>query len=168
MPTDNRLLRKYIRESLISELGLSDLGDVLHGSIGLSKGQGGIQKWFANFLKRQLDKTGEKIDGYLGQKLDDVLPDEVKQRLSKHEKTSRTSSSESLAKVVSTWISETEELLNKEFSSVEEKQITDFAASEYAEALKKNSDVSHALFLVKKKLDIRYGASLSKSTQKIS
>lgn len=168
MPTDNRLLRKYIRESLTLELGLNDVSSVLLGNTQLSKGRGGIQKWFANFLSRQLDKAGEKIDIYLGQKLDSMMPDEVKQKLAKYEKTSgiRNTSSENLAKVVSAWMSETEDLLKKDFSSAEEKQIADFAAREYAEALKNNSDVPRALLLVKKKLDMKYGTSLSKSPQK--
>jgi len=166
MSSDHRLLRKYISESLVTELDFSALSNLAKGNLGLSRGKSGPQKWFADFLSRQLDAAGEQIDSYLGQNLDAILPDDLKQKISNYEKKSGEKSTENLAKVVSGWIKDFEDTLGKDFSSSEERQISDFAAKVYAEALKKDPDTKKALVWVKRKLDMQYGASVSKSSKK--
>lgn len=166
MSTKHSLLRKYIRESLVTELDFSDVSKAFKSNLGLSKGTSGPQKWFGDFLSRQLDKAGKEIDSYLGQRLDAILPDDLKKKIAQYEKTSGEKPTENLAKVVSAWIKETEEMSGKDFSSAEEKQISDFAAKTYAEVLKKESDTQKALLLVKRKLDMYYGSSLSKASKK--
>ena len=171
MSNDNRLLRKYIRESLLVEKSFLDditssIGGGIKGALGFGKGKSGPQKWFADFLGRQLDSAGQKFDQALGQKLDQILPDELKSKIAAYEKQSGESSSTSLAKVVSAWIDEVEDMNDKQFTSTEETQISDYAASEYAAILRKDPDVKKALILVKRKLDMKYGTLLSKPTKK--
>lgn len=172
MPKDHRLLRKYIKESLLTEKSFLDdisssVSSGIKGALGFdSKGKKGPQKWFADFLNRQLDSAGEKIDKALGQKLDQLLPDDLKTKVAQYEKQTGESSSTSLAKVVSSWIEDFEEMSDKEFTSAEEKQISDYAASEYAAILRKDPDVKKALILIKRKLDMKYGSLLSKSKKK--
>lgn len=155
---DHRLLRKYIRESLIKELDISDVGNVLSKSIGFrGKDQGGIRRWFANFLSRQLDKAGEKLSDYVSQKLDDALPENIKTNIAKYEKRSGEKSAISLTKVVSGWIEEFEDFVEQDLKPAEKKAIYEFAAEEYSNLLKKDPDVEKALFVIKSKIDEKFG-----------
>lgn len=161
---EHRLLRRYIKESLVSELGLGDIakgvGDVL--GIG-SSGKSSIDKWFSGFMSRQLDAVGKQADEWIGKKLDQVLPDNVLLNINKYaQKSGEKSSSTVLAKVVAGWLDGVEEMMEKEFSEDQKKQIYQFAVDEYAAALKKDPDAKKALALVKRKLDMKYGSLLSK------
>lgn len=165
---EQRLLRRYIRESLVSELDLSDVTKGVKGILGFGSGTGTIDKWFSNFMSRQLDSVGKSADKFIGQKLDQLLPSDVLKNIEKYSKKSGESSSTVLAKLVSGWIDEADELFEVEFSNDEKKQIYQFATDEYANALKKdNSSVKNALDLVKRKLDAKYGTRRANSKEKI-
>jgi hypothetical protein len=53
--------------------------------------------------------------------------------------------------------------LDKEFSNQQKKQIYQFATDEYAAIIKKDPDLKKASSLVKRKLDLQFGALLTKS-----
>jgi hypothetical protein len=166
MPSDHRLLRKYIRESLLIEKfddsstsgGIfSDVTSGIKGALGFGKGKGGPQKWFADFIGRQLDTAGEKLGDYLSQKLDDALPENIKANISQYEKQSGEKSAISLTKVVSGWIEEFEDFVEQDLKPAEKKAIYEFAAEEYSNLLKKGTDVEKALFTIKYKIDEKFG-----------
>jgi hypothetical protein len=161
---EHRLLRRYIKESLMSELGLGDIAKGIGGVLGIGpSGKSSIDKWFSGFMSRQLDAVGKQADDWIGQKLDQVLPDSVLSNIDKYaRKSGEKSSSTVLAKVVSGWIDDVEEMTEKEFSEDQKKQIYQFAVNEYAASLKKDPDAKNALALVKRKLDTKYGSLLSK------
>jgi len=167
MSNDHRLLRKYIKESLsLHEVGLSDLKGMARGALGFGDSKSGPQKWFASFMGRQLDKAEKKIDSWLGEKLDAILPDDVKAKIKDYEKESGESASTTLTKVIEEWMSDIEDMADKEFDPAQKKQIYEFASKEYAAILKKDSDVKKALLLIKRKLDMKYGSLLSKEKEK--
>jgi hypothetical protein len=161
---EHRLLRRYIKESLVSELGLGDIAKGVGGVLGIGpSGKSSIDKWFSGFMSRQLDAVGKQADEWIGQKLDRILPDSVLSNIDKYAKNSgEKSSSTVLAKVIAGWIDDVEEMTEKEFSEDQKKQIYQFAANEYAAVLKRDPDAKKALALVKRKLDMKYGSLLSK------
>lgn len=168
---DRLLLRRYIKESLLLEKSggsdfFSSVTSGAKGMLGFGDGKSGPQKWFAKFIDKQLDQAGEKIDKWLGKKLDDLLPDETKTALATYEKESGESYSTSLTKVVDEWIKDIEDMADAEFNSAQKKEIYEFASKEYAAILKKDSDVKKALLLIKRKLDMKYGTLLSKDKSK--
>jgi hypothetical protein len=151
--SNERILRKYIRESLLREFGLKDVGKAL----GIS---GGPDEWFSSFLSRQFGKMGKSIDKALGSKLEELLPDDFKQKVAAHAKEKNKSdvdASEPLAKMISTWMEEYEEITGKSLESKVD-EVLDVAAQEYAEAIQKDpKNLKKALLLAKKKLDAKYG-----------
>lgn len=163
------LLRRYIRESLTTEVGISDVVKGAASFLGFGKGSGGSgpDKWFADFLGRQLDSAGEKIQDYLGDKLSDVLPDDVKSKLKNYHdnKSGDDDLSTSLAKVVSGWVSTVEELTKKKIPSQQKEELYTFATITFADALKTNANVKSGLVLVKKKLDEKYGPLFTQKTE---
>lgn len=166
MSSDHRLLRKYIRESLVSEKFGDGAGNFIKGNLGLASGKSGPQKWFAQFMGKQLDTAGERIDKWVGGVLDGLLPSELKTKISSYQKETGESASTSLTKVVQGWISDIEDMSDREFDKTQKKQIYEYASKEYAALLKKDSDVQKALLMVKRKLDMKYGNSLKDKKSK--
>ena len=163
---ERRLLREYIKESIVvSEVDLAGFAKTAGDFLGFGGGSGStVDKWFSNFLDRQLDAVGEKADEWIGQKLGEILPDSVLTKIDQYaKKTGESSASNVLTKITSGWIEETEEALDKEFSNQQKKQIYQFATDEYAAIIKKDPDLKKASSLVKRKLDLQFGALLTKS-----
>lgn len=161
-----RLLREYIKESIvISELDVGGFAKKAGEFLGFGGGSGStVDKWFSNFLDRQLDAVGEKAEEWMGQKLDKILPDSVLAKIDQYaKKTGESSASNVLAKITSGWIEETESALDKEFSNQQKKQIYQFAIDEYVAIIKKDSDLKKAASLIKRKLDLEFGTLLAKS-----
>ena len=164
---ERRLLREYIKESIvISELEVGAFAKKAGEFLGFGGGSGStVDKWFSNFLDRQLDAVGEKAEEWMGQKLGEILPDSVLAKIDQYAKKTGESSSASnvLAKITSGWIEETESALDKEFSNQQKKRIYQFATDEYAAIIKRDPDLKKAASLVKRKLDLEFGALLTKS-----
>jgi|GEM_PF-3151251 len=160
---EQRLLRKYIKESLVTELGFTDVALDVGRNFGTHASDWGPSSWFANFMSRQMDKLGDSADEWIGTKLDAVLPGALKNRVEQYsQELTGESSSTVLSKVVAGWIEEVEDLIRERFPSSEKRQIYRFAADEYAQILRRNPDVKKAIEQVKRKLDIKYGARISR------
>jgi len=178
MNKDNRLLREYIRESLNEAGSISSaFGDVKSSAKGLgttiakmfSGGKGaksGPEKWFEDFMKQQLDKTGKHISGYLSSKLDAFLPDEVKKAISDKKlakgKSDGSTNYDELAKVINAFIKSAEKSSGKEIPQEKVDEITDFAAEEFAKAAK-GGDVKSAMKKVQTALALKYGPQVKSS-----
>lgn len=162
-----RLLRNYIRESLLSERSISDIGSGLKSALGFGDGKSGPQKWFADFMSRQLDAAGEKLGDYFVDKFENMLPDDVKAKLYAYEKEKKETYSESLVKVITAWIEEWENFIGLKLKSAEKEDIFNFAFDEYSKLLVKDPDVKKAIIVVKNKVDEKFGKStLSKGNLK--
>jgi len=160
---EQRLLRKYIKESLVTELGFSDVALDLGRNFGTYASDWGPRSWFADFMSRQMDKLGDSADEWIGAKLDAVLPDALKSRVEQYsQELTGESSSTVLSKVVAGWIEEVEDLIRERFPSSEKREIYRFAADEYAQVLRRNPDVKKAIEQVKRRLDIKYGSRISR------
>ena len=163
---ERRLLREYIKESIvISELEVGEFAKSAGKFLGFGGGGGStVDKWFSNFLDRQLDAVGEKAEEWMGQKLGEILPDSILSKIDQYaEETGESSASNVLAKITSGWIEETESALDKEFSNQQKKRIYQFATDEYAAIIKRDPDLKKAASLVKRKLDLEFGTLLTKS-----
>ena len=163
---ERRLLREYIKESIVvSEVDLAGFAKTAGNFLGFGGGSGStVDKWFSNFLDRQLDAVGEKAEEWIGQKLGKILPDDVLAKIDQYaEETGESSASNVLTKITSGWIEETEVVLDKKFSNQQKKKIYQFATDEYVTIIEKDPDLKKAASLVKKKLDLEFGTLLSKS-----
>ena len=163
---ERRLLREYIKESIvISELEVGEFAKSAGKFLGFGGGGGStVDKWFSNFLDRQLDAVGEKAEEWIGQKLGKILPDDVLAKIDQYaEETGESSASNVLTKITSGWIEETEVVSDKKFSNQQKKKIYQFATDEYVTIIEKDPDLKKAASLVKKKLDLEFGTLLSKS-----
>jgi len=163
---ERRLLREYIKESIIiSELDVGEFAKSAGKFLGFGGGSGStVDKWFSNFLDRQLDAVGEQAQEWIGQKLGKILPADVLTKVDQYaEETGESSASNVLTKITSGWIEETEVVSNKEFSNQQKKRIYQFATDEYVTIIEKDPDLKKAASLVKQKLDLEFGKLLSKS-----
>ena len=147
--SDDKILRKYIRESLLTEFGLSDISSIF--GFGGSKGSG-PQKWFSDFMSRQLDKASDDINDFLVAKIsgnqvtsgsDDVKDD----------------ATEALADFLAVWFEDTEKASGKRFSKSEKEKVSSFAAEEFSNLMRKTKNLKRALIEVKRKLDEQYASS---------
>lgn len=162
---ERRLLREYIKESIVvSEIDLGGIARSVGKAVGIGGKESTTGKWFSNFLDRQLDAIGKNADEWIGQKLDEILPDSILKKINDNSKEEgESSSSEVIAKITAGWIEQTEAVSDKEFSNQQKKQIYQFSAKEYAAFLKKDPDLKKASSLVKRKLDLEFGQLLTKS-----
>lgn len=172
MSNDHRLLRAYIKESLIlnEKIDASGLKKAAKGLVGFGDSSAsGPQKWFANFMKKKLDDAGEHLSKYLGQKLTNILPDEMQQAVlssqtsvSRQDDSRKDSLGEALAKIVDGWIEQTEEKIGESIPKAKKKEIVDFATEVYVKAIKKNpKGQKSALIQVTRELDAKYGSQKS-------
>jgi hypothetical protein len=175
MSNDHRVLRAYIKESLIlnEKIDVSGLKKAAKGLVGFGDSSAsGPQKWLANFMKKKLDDTGEHLSKYLGQKLMNILPDEMQQvvlssqmSVSRQDDSREDSLGEALAKIVDGWIEQTEKI-GESIPKAKKKEIVDFATEVYVKAIKKNPKGQKlALIQVTRELDAKYGSQ--KSEKKI-
>lgn len=164
---DEKVLKEYIREVLLTKEGLGDDVSGVIGGIGKAitglggsgkKPKTGVDAWFAKFMQRQLDKGGEAVSKWLSTKLDTVLPEKIKQGIS----SSSGAKYGDLANVVDGWIDEVESISGKTISDQKKKSLADDAAGVYEKALKKGLDNQAAIKQVKRALDLKYASSLSK------
>lgn len=180
MNKEHRLLREYIRETLSEDIK-SSLFDVGSSAKGLgstvakmfggdSKTASAPERWFKEFLKGQLDKTGKAISTALASKLDELLPDEVKKAIEKKKSAKPSGSSGSeydeLAKVINAFIKSAEKKAGQSLAEDKVNEITDFAAQEYAKAMKVAPDQRKALRQVQVALVAKYSAKIPNEKNK--
>ena len=173
---DEDLLRRYVRESL-KETRLLDEKGALGGSLSSIAGgfltpftggekKSGPQKWFEDFIGDKMSVLGKKLDMWLGKKLESMLPDEFLQAIEKSGKNRKEASEEAstgLARVVSTWIEDIEDVIGDSIPREKKREISEFAADEFSKYLKKYpEDPARALQQVKRALDMKYASSVRK------
>lgn len=174
MSNDHRLLRRYIKESLMQEkIDTAALGKIAKGfggAFGLGNdAKSGPQKWFADFMGRKLDAAGKALSQYFGEKLTNLLPDEMRQAVlaSSPSKGDSQEIGDSLAKIVNGWMEHAEEVSGKDIPKDKKKEIVDYATEVYVKAIKQNpKNEQLALVKVTKALDAKYGSQKSEKGEK--
>lgn len=181
MNKEQRLLREYVREILnedvkssLFDVGRSakGLGSTVAGMFGGGKAKSAPERWFAQFLKGQLDKTGKQISDYFSSQLDALLPDEVKKAIyaKKSKKPGDKSSGayDDLAKVVDAFIKSAEKSSGKEIPEDNKNELLKYAGEVYAKAMESKSDEKAALGKVKNALVLKYSPKISAKDAKTS
>ena len=118
-------LRRYIRESLTTESALDSLVK-------------GANNLFLNFLKRRWSS----FDKYLGEKLNELLPDELKKKIVDKQ-------NNNIFDVVHKHLNKS----NKHFSENDKKRVYDQAVKTYVDSLKKGIDNDSSIEAVQRFLD---------------